>query len=181
EVARHVGTLVHSLLQCAAQEGLERWTPGYARGLRESNRRALAALGTPEAQLEDALDRVGRALTFALDGQRGRWILAHRPGARSEFALAAVIDGQPRHLVIDRTFVDEDGVRWIIDYKTSAHLGGDLETFLKSEQERYRPQLERYAAAFRLLEPDIREVRLGLYFPLLDEWVQWEPRSPAGN
>ncbi|MDH5753337.1 MAG: UvrD-helicase domain-containing protein, partial [Deltaproteobacteria bacterium] len=61
EVARHVGTLVHSLLQCAAQEGLERWTPGYARGLRESNRRALAALGTPEAQLEDALDRVGRA------------------------------------------------------------------------------------------------------------------------
>ena len=47
--------------------------------------------------------------------------------------------------MIDRTFIDENGVRWIIDYKTSAHEGSDLENFLEQEKERYREQLERYA------------------------------------
>jgi ATP-dependent exoDNAse (exonuclease V) beta subunit len=73
--------------------------------------------------------------------------------------------------VIDRTFVDADGVRWIVDYKTSRHEGAGLEEFLDREQERYRPQLERYAALMRKLGPE--PVRLGLYFPLLEAWREW--------
>ena len=38
------------------------------------------------------------------------------------------------------------GVRWIIDYKTSVHEGADTAAFLDNELERYRGQLERYAA-----------------------------------
>ena len=49
-------------------------------------------------------------------------------------------------VVIDRSFVDAAGVRWIVDYKTSSHEGAGLDEFLDREQERYRPQLERYAA-----------------------------------
>jgi hypothetical protein len=40
-----------------------------------------------------------------------------------------------------------------------------LDAFLDREQERYRGQLERYAAVLRKL--DARPIRLGLYFPLL--------------
>ncbi|MBS1834994.1 MAG: hypothetical protein JST65_19905, partial [Acidobacteria bacterium] len=65
------------------------------------------------------------------------------------------------------------GVRWIIDYKTSTHEGGELEWFLDGEQLRYRPQLERYGRLFRLAEP-ARPIRLGLYFPLLGAWREWE-------
>ena len=36
-------------------------------------------------------------------------------------------------------------------------------------QGRYRRQLERYGYAMKLLEPD-RELKVGLYFPLLDAW-----------
>ena len=61
------------------------------------------------------------------------------------------------------------GLRWIVDWKTSAHEGGDREAFLDSELERYRGQLERYARAMKLLEPD-RALKAGLYFPLLDAW-----------
>ena len=50
-------------------------------------------------------------------------------------------------VVIDRSFVDAAGVRWIVDYKTSRHEGAGLDEFLDREQERYRPQLERYAYA----------------------------------
>jgi len=38
-------------------------------------------------------------------------------------------------------------VRWIVDYKTGTHEGGDLEEFLDREQERCRAQLERNVLA----------------------------------
>jgi hypothetical protein len=75
-------------------------------------------------------------------------------------------------VAIDRTFVDERGTRWIVDYKTGTHEGGDLEAFLDRERERYRPQLARYATLMRGL--DSRPIRLGLYFPLLNGWREWE-------
>jgi len=60
-------------------------------------------------------------------------------------------------------------VRWIVDWKTSSHEGGDREAFLDNELARYRGQLERYARAMRVFDPD-RPLRVGLYFPLLDAW-----------
>jgi ATP-dependent exoDNAse (exonuclease V) beta subunit len=53
----------------------------------------------------------------------------------------------------------------VIDYKTSRHEGADLEGFLARELERYRGQLQTYAALARALGP--QPVRAGLYFPLL--------------
>ena len=71
---------------------------------------------------------------------------------------------------LGRTFI-EIAVRWVVDYKTGTHEGGDLEEFLDREQERYRKQLEQYAALMRAL--DGRTVKLGLYFPLLKGWWEW--------
>jgi ATP-dependent exoDNAse (exonuclease V) beta subunit len=71
---------------------------------------------------------------------------------------------------IDRTFV-ADGVRWIVDFKTGAHEGADREGFLDRERERYRGQLEQYAAFVRALDP--RPIRLALYHPLLRGWREW--------
>ena len=87
-----------------------------------------------------------------------------------------MIDGNLCEAVIDRTFIDEDGVRWIIDYKTSAHEGAGRENFLEREKERYREQLERYARL--MLQRDDRPIRLGLYFPLLSEWLEWSAPAP---
>ena len=80
-----------------------------------------------------------------------------------------------RHYVIDRTFVDQDGTRWIVDYKTGEHLDGDREKFLHQEQARYREQLETYARILRLLED--RPIRLALYFPLFADWRVWDYRE----
>ena len=52
--------------------------------------------------------------------------------------------------VIDRTFV-ADGIRWVVDFKTSPHEGGDREAFLDSEVVRYTPQLTRYVHLARQL------------------------------
>jgi hypothetical protein len=48
------------------------------------------------------------------------------------------------------------------------------EEFLDREQQRYRGQLEKYAAVLKKLDP--RPVRLGLYFPLLGGWREWEAK-----
>ena len=59
----------------------------------------------------------------------------------------------------------------IVDEATSilqaviAHEGGDVEGFLDREEERYRDQLTRYAAAFRRLED--RPIKAALYYPLV--------------
>ena len=80
------------------------------------------------------------------------------------------MDGGTQRYVVDRTFVFE-GRRWIIDYKTSAHSGGDLEGFLDNEQRRYRGQLEAYASVLQSM--DSGPVNLGLYFPMLRGWRTW--------
>jgi ATP-dependent helicase/nuclease subunit A len=68
--------------------------------------------------------------------------------------------------------VDEQGTRWVIDYKSSAHEGAGLEAFLDNERERYREQLARYGRLFAAMED--RPVRAGLYFPLLNAWREFD-------
>jgi ATP-dependent exoDNAse (exonuclease V) beta subunit len=164
DAARAAGTVVHRFLQQLAQAesaGLDA-LPGFE----AAARRLLLGEGLPRTQVEPALQRVRRALERTLADERGRWTLsAAHAERRSELPLTAVIDGRLRHLVIDRTFVDADGTRWIIDYKTGTHEGGDIAGFLDREQERYRAQLAAYAAAFRALED--RPVRTALYYPLV--------------
>ena len=108
-----------------------------------------------------------------LNDARGRWLFD--PGhsdAHSEYALTGMRDGTPVHVVLDRSFVDAEGVRWIVDFKLSQHQGAGREAFLDSEQERYRPQLDAYAEVVRGL--GTQPIRLGLYFPLLSGWREWE-------
>ena len=74
-------------------------------------------------------------------------------------------DGEVVNVVIDRMLVDAQGTRWIIDFKTGGHEGGDLDAFVEQEIVRYRPQLRRYAALAQRLGPE--PVRCALYFPVL--------------
>jgi ATP-dependent helicase/nuclease subunit A len=173
--SRYAGAALHGFLQRIAREGLIAWDEATVRSRREAYRAVLANLGVPLADLEWAVQRVESGLLGTLRDQRGRWILENHAEAASELPIAGLIDGNLREVVIDRTFIDEDGVRWIIDYKTSAHEGGGLENFLEQEKERYREQLERYARLMvqRDAHSVVRPIRLGLYFPLLGEWLEW--------
>jgi ATP-dependent exoDNAse (exonuclease V) beta subunit len=173
ESARHVGTVVHRFLQQIAQDGLERWDDRPGRFLEAVARTALRTAGVPEAELGKALARVQQALRGALADARARWVLGAHALAQAELRLTAALEGQLVHVAVDRTFVAEDGTRWIVDYKTGEHEGGDLEGFLDREQERYREQLERYARIMTRL--DGRPVRVALYFPLLQAWREWAP------
>ncbi|MGB5103077.1 MAG: UvrD-helicase domain-containing protein [Steroidobacteraceae bacterium] len=170
ETARHVGTVVHRDLQRLARG--EHAPHLAAVAPRQRYACELAELGVPADRRAAAVERVVAAVERTLADERGRWLLdaSHRSAA-TELALAGPLDGEVVHVVIDRTFIAADGTRWIVDYKTSSHEGAGVDEFLASEQERYRPQLERYARLVRRLGPE--PVRLGLYFPLLSAWREW--------
>jgi ATP-dependent helicase/nuclease subunit A len=169
--SRFAGDALHGLLQRIAREGLDGWDEKAVRSRRAAYRALLANLGVPPADLTWAADRVEAGLLRTLSDPRGRWCLQMHAEAASELPIAGWIEGKFGEAVIDRTFADENGVRWIIDYKTSEPASGDVENFLEAEKERYREQLERYARL--LAQRDDRPIRLGLYFPLLGAWREW--------
>jgi len=144
--------------------------PAVAAGLRQR--------GVPDDDLERECRFVREALCNTLADKQGLWILSDHAHGRCEYALSACIDNRIVNVVMDRTFIDAGGQRWIVDYKISRHEGGDVEAFLDNEQQRYCRQLERYGRIMRLVEPE-RAVNLALYFPLLKGWRSWEYAGQA--
>ncbi|MBI4695034.1 MAG: UvrD-helicase domain-containing protein [Gammaproteobacteria bacterium] len=179
-VAKHVGTVTHRLLQAIAEEGLQHWDAARVGSARAGIALALRSLGVTPSGLEEAVSRVADALAATLTSARGRWVLAaDHAETRSEYQLSGLLDGERLEAVIDRTFVDAEGVRWIVDFKTGVHRGGALADFLDAEVERYRGQLARYGRLMAALDP--RPIALGLYFPLLDAWREWRYEPAAGT
>jgi len=173
--AAPVGNAVHAILQQVAEKGFEQWSAADSDAAGRRMRLLLMAEGLSGESLQRAEQRCHAALRQVLESERAAWLLSNRHAeAHCEWALSSSHDGSVANHVIDRSFVDADGVRWIVDYKTASHEGADRETFLAEEMKRHAAQLERYAATVRQLEPG-RVIRLALYFPMLDGWQEWEP------
>ncbi|HLT90740.1 MAG TPA: UvrD-helicase domain-containing protein [Woeseiaceae bacterium] len=174
-LTRQAGTLVHRWLKRIADEGAD--PPAMPPGLGAVTRRWAAELGVPAADLEPVCQRVRQALEQALEDARGRWLLSGE--GHAELPLTGWWEGRLETVVLDRVRVDDDGVHWIVDYKTSVHEGGALARFLADEVERYRPQLEKYAHLYASLTG--APVRAALYFPLLSELVPVPLAGPASS
>ena len=174
ETARHVGTVVHALLQRIANEGEASWNEARVSETHAMAMRKLAELGVAADQLKSASSRTVTAIENTLADERGRWILSSdHEDAAAELRLSGIIEDTLYNVSLDRTFVDKDGTRWIVDYKTSVHEGGDIEEFFANERDRYQQQLYRYATLMRHYSD--HPVRVGLYFPLLGEFDHWDP------
>lgn len=163
DLQRRVGIVVHRMLQ-------QMRAPDLLDFGEHTVRNALRHEGLHGEALDEAVSRANTALNNAIADERGLWILSRHESDEREYAISARVDGKIKQLVVDRTFVD-GGTRWIIDYKTGTHTGGDRETFLDNEKARYRDQLENYARVMRSM--DTRPIVLGLYFPMLRGWREW--------
>lgn len=174
--ARGFGNAMHALLDLLARRAqagasaeallgeVSGWTPRASALLR--------ANGLGPADVPRFAANLLRGLRNTVNDPEGLWLLQPHPGAASEEAFADV-DGTLR---LDRSFLAGseplsvgDEFQWIIDFKTASHGASDLNAFLASEQEKYRPQLETYASKLASARP----VRLALYYPMLPKLIWW--------
>lgn len=137
-----VGTLVHRYLELVATDGLAAWTPERLHGLQGPMQRWLQQQGHAAAVAPAAAAEVVQHLHTTLASDDGRWVLAPHAEAACELPLTTVTDGEVHLHAIDRTFVAE-GVRWIVDYKTTRHTE-DEDRLMQS----YAEQLARYSGLF---------------------------------
>ncbi len=172
EEGRVIGTLVHLWLDRIADDGPDQWSENAIRKRSEQFKVQLGAQGIPHARLQHCAATVETCLINILGSDRGRWLLADHPAAHNELAVNGLIDGELIRATIDRTFVDEAGLRWVVDYKTSGPPSDGLsrESFLLGEKERYRAQLRVYLELIRQLYPG-QPAKAALYFPIFDGWI----------
>jgi len=168
--ARLVGTLVHAELQRMAATVAAAGPLPDAATLRATDYLPrLAELGLVGEPARQAAQRIVAALSGTLADPRGRWLLGEGGGAaHSELRLAGLHEGRVLSISIDRVRTDAQGRRWIVDYKTGSHEGGDLEGFLASEAIRHAPQLARYREMAAALWGG--PLRTALYFPVLGQF-----------
>jgi ATP-dependent helicase/nuclease subunit A len=167
ETARHIGTVVHRWLQRMADDELRGWEAKRIEGLQKDFLRQLERRGVQASELKAAAEVVASALKNTLMDERGRWLLGPQAESRTEYRVRVRTKEGARTYIVDRTFRAADGARWVIDYKTSRHEGGEVEAFLDRERLRYAEQLKSYGEA-------LQSSRAGLYFPLMRGWRQSE-------
>ena len=165
--ARIAGTIVHRWLERAADRRYPLDMESLA-GTRKTTLRWARELGATGGAAGRVDERVLEALSNVVSDDRGRWIL-DGPG-ETELALTGVVDGRIENIVLDRVRIDDDGTHWIVDYKTSTHMGGDLDGFIAAEIDRYSGQLSSYAAIYAAYANS--PVRCALYFPLLGRFTE---------
>lgn len=156
------GTLIHRALEHHVRD------PALLQERRDSLRpywrRQLAMLGLEGLRLEELLEHIDSALQRCLDDSENRWIFDPQlQDSACELSLSRFTEAGWREFSIDRSFIDPEGRRWVIDYKTATPgPGQDAERFVVAQLERHRQQLQRYGQLFAALES--RPQRLAVYF-----------------
>ncbi|PKO47499.1 MAG: DNA helicase [Betaproteobacteria bacterium HGW-Betaproteobacteria-22] len=142
-----VGTLVHRYLEMIAQQGVMQWTVDKIASLEYAMQHWLHQQGHAGQEVKAAVAAVQEMLIQTVSSVDGQWVLKVRPDAGTELGITHCHQSDVMSYVIDRTFI-EDGVRWIVDYKSVAlenHLTDDE---LKVIAQQYQSQLDNYAMLF---------------------------------
>lgn len=175
-----VGTLVHQVLELLSRNPslwpqqskaeIDAWLLQRA-GIYES---WMIQQGLSLADAKLALQAVQDSLANALAHQKLHSALTEsHTEAASELALSSrLVEGEAQqNHIVDRTWVDAEGQRWILDYKTASLPDGQsLQAFMAEQIALYQPQLARYGSLFKQLEN--RPQRWVLYFTALDIWQE---------
>ena len=173
DIARVVGLVVHKQLELIAlqRQSFEKLeASGY-----QTIQTQLQELLHTDIEVTQAFQKAKQALLNVKDDKKGQWLLHKHEDSRCEWELTGAVEdpsGRPmiRSFIIDRSFIDEEGTRWIIDYKTGDHKGSDVDRFISAEVERYAKQLKQYQHIVGKFEQ--RPSKIALYFPLLKQFVE---------
>ncbi|GAA6138005.1 UvrD-helicase domain-containing protein [Arenicella sp. 4NH20-0111] len=170
EVATAVGIILHEFLQFAGVNILKVVVDD---DLKRRWRSELLALRVADDRIEYALRRLITAVNHIQHDEQARFIFLNHPIEQNEYSLSTLEAGVVKKYRIDRTFVDSQNVRWIVDYKSTMTQNEDVERFADLQvRDRHRKQLMRYGQLMSRV--DDRPIKLAVYFPLLKQLRIWD-------
>ena len=172
ESARIIGIVIHQLLAQIGDMGWQRWHRLDTSQMLNQSRASLIENGLDLKDMDHGISQVNQAINNLQSDTRAHWIFSDKHHqARAEWSLTCCVNDAFTTVILDRSFIDDNGVRWIIDFKSSRHEDSDVDQFVTHEKQRYQAQLNKYANVLSQMET--RETQLGLYFPLLKAWTHW--------
>jgi ATP-dependent helicase/nuclease subunit A len=180
ELESTLGTLIH---QCLERFVLSNDRSDYLANLDQQHSYWHAQL----EHLDLSAQAEEQAIAFVLESVRNTltdpdlaWVFdGSLQDSQCEYALTRHDQGRLSSFVVDRTFIDNNGVRWIIDYKTAVPGGTQSqEEFIKQQVAEHQLQLQNYRSLFESL--DTRPVKTALLLTSVPELVEL-PSGPAGS
>jgi len=179
-VATGVGIVLHEWLQ---HNDLDVLQMQVDERLKKLWRMELLALRVPEDRLNFAVQRLAKAVSNIQADTEAHFLFSDNPTAQNEYAISAYEQGAVKNYRIDRTFVDEQGRRWIVDYKSTDTNASDVVAFVDEQVAiRHRAQLERYGDLLEEIDRadhhEKRPIKLAVYFPLLKQLRVWDYKPP---
>ncbi len=174
EVAAAVGMVMHDWLQFNhASLFMEELTDTQFSIWRAQWRSQLRSLNVSSERIGFALERLHKGLLTMRSDTNAHFIFADYAVQKNEFEIAAFENDVVNNYRIDRTFVDQDDIRWVVDYKTTFTKADDLDEFVDQQiADRHRVQLQRYGNLMSQI--DSRKIKLAVYFPMLAKLRSWD-------
>jgi ATP-dependent exoDNAse (exonuclease V) beta subunit len=169
-VATAVGIVLHDWLQYNAHQVLNM---ALDKSQISQWRSELERLRVPSNRIDYAIRRLVKAVKNIQNDQSVHFLFLPREIEQNEATIATFEQGAVHHYRIDRTFVDEAGVRWVVDYKSTDTMNEDVSAFVDEQLEsRHKIQLEKYGELMRAMEA--RPITMAVYFPVLGQFRSWQ-------
>lgn len=158
---RLAGIVMHRTLWQIVNEGGSIWSTDRLQQQQEVWSQHLRQLGVSQQYHAQALQIIAQAITNALqDPQAANILLVQHTESYAEWRLTRRLGEEFEHVILDRAFLTNENVFWVVDYK----LVYERDDLPQAIQE-YTPQLLKYAQVVRGLRAGVKVIA-SLYFPL---------------
>ena len=156
-LAKWTGIIVHELLQwiCTYHPNNIHEIPW------QLARSKMTSLGMNVSEQDQLMQNIQQQITAVFHDPIGKWIISKHQDEQNESEWICFDNNEIQTKIIDRTFV-ENGIRWIIDFKT----GEDT----IEKQSKHQEQVNQYC---KLFIDSSEKTYGGLYYLKNNNWVNW--------
>lgn len=166
------GKVLHQLLYRIAEQGIHGWQNISIDEHKKLIRYLLQYQGLHKSMLDQQTDLLHSAITHTLQDPKGQWLLSETyHDAQNNRQISGIINNQCVSFTIDRSFTDNNGTHWIIDYmSTQAEAEIPIRELIKLKIEQQQSNLSIIQEILPRI--DAKPIRFGFYFPFLKAWHQ---------
>ena len=149
QLQKQIGILVHLALQNYIGNK-QLFSEENLANIQRQWQHHLSAFGFSDKQISHASEIIERSLLGTVSDEKINWIFSQElQQSAAELAMQTLYHGYLRTHILDRTFIDDEGYRWIIDYKSSQKPNNQpQEVFVEQQLNQYSDQLNRYRSLF---------------------------------